>query len=97
VIIGGLIQNQKSDSESKIPLLGDLPLLGNLFKRRTKSEVKTELLIFLTPHIIQAPTQMAAVSDVEKQRSDATKSLNEHELDKFLDTLPVKHPDSKSQ
>src|SRR5512133_221390 len=55
VIIGGLMQDSKASGESKIPFLGDIPILGNLFKSRSKSNVQTELLIFLTPHIISAP------------------------------------------
>ena len=71
VVIGGLMQKSKSSSESKIPFLGDIPWLGNLFKRKTKSGSKTELLIFLTPHVIQAPSQLAALSDKEPVRRSA--------------------------
>ncbi len=90
VIIGGLIYDLKAESESKIPFLGDVPILGNFFKRKIKTEDKKELLIFLTPHVIQAPTQMAAISDKEKAKSDAVKGLTDQELDKFLDQLPTK-------
>jgi general secretion pathway protein D len=92
IVIGGLMTNAKSDNETKIPLLGDIPLLGNLFKRKQKSGSQTELVIFLCPHIVQAPSELAALSDKEKQKSDAVKALNEKELDKFLDTLPTKDP-----
>jgi len=98
VIIGGLMEDSKADSESKIPLLGDIPLLGNLFKRKIKSTAKTELLIFLTPHIIQAPTEIAALTATERAKSDAAKAMTEQELNKFLDTLPSKEsePPAKS-
>ncbi len=92
VIIGGLMANVKSDSESKIPLLGDIPLLGNLFKRKTKTDNNTEVLIFLTPYIIQAPSQMAALSAREQEKSGLKKNLTEQELNKFLDTLPAAQP-----
>jgi general secretion pathway protein D len=95
VVIGGLIQNTKSEAESKVPFLGDIPILGNLFKRKTTSEDKSELLIFLTPHVIQIPSQLAVLTSTERARSDAVKSLNEKELDRFLDTIPPKK-DSKS-
>jgi general secretion pathway protein D len=88
VIIGGLIGSAKSKTDTKIPLLGDIPLLGNLFKRSQKSDSKSELLIFLTPHIVQAPTELAALSAKERERSDATRGLTEEELNKFLDQLP---------
>ena len=103
VIIGGLMHNQKTENEDKIPLLGDIPWVGNLFKHKTKSEVKTELMIFLTPHIIHNPTDMAALSDAEKAKFDALKALSEKELNKFLDQIPSeesknskKSKDSKS-
>jgi MSHA biogenesis protein MshL len=51
VVIGGLITSKKTDSEHKIPLLGDLPLLGYLFKRKEKTEQRAELVILLTPRI----------------------------------------------
>ena len=52
VLLGGIYQETIQDGETKIPLLGDIPLLGNLFKSTTKTKNKSELLIFLTPKII---------------------------------------------
>jgi general secretion pathway protein D len=96
VIIGGLIYQEKDESESKIPFLGDIPLLGNLFKRKIETEDKRELVIFLTPRVIQAPSQVAAVTLREENRSSAYKSLSDQELDKFLETLPTKDSHKKS-
>lgn len=90
VVLGGLMQTTKLTTDTKIPLLGDIPLLGNLFKRKVRNDVQTELIIFLTPHIIPAPTQLAAVSAAERAKSTATDSLSEQELSRFLDTLPPK-------
>jgi len=92
VIIGGMMGTAKGESVSKIPYLGDIPLLGALFRRTLKTDRKTELVIFLTPHIIAAPTQLAAVSAQEAGRYDAPKTLTEKELNKFLEGLPVKEP-----
>ncbi len=88
VVIGGMMQNSKSKTDTKIPFLGDIPLLGNLFKRTQLSDTKTELIIFLTPHIVAAPSELAALSARERERSDAAKGLTEEELNKFLDELP---------
>lgn len=88
VILGGLMQNSKAKNVIKIPLLGDIPVVGNLFRRTTKNDVQTELMIFLTPHVIQAPSQLAALSATETQKSDAPKAFSDQELDKFLDSLP---------
>lgn len=100
VIIGGLMQNSKSDAQSKIPILGDIPLLGAAFRHKAKATTKTELLIFLTPHIVMAPTQLAAVSAKERGNAQlAPKAFSEQELNRFLDTLPAKDsalPDDKA-
>lgn len=52
VVIGGIYTRTESDTTTKVPLLGDLPLLGRLFTNTAKVEAKTELLIFLTPSIV---------------------------------------------
>jgi type II secretory pathway component GspD/PulD (secretin) len=52
VIIGGLIANREEYSDSQIPWLGDMPILGYFFKSRSKSVIKTELVILLQPVII---------------------------------------------
>ena len=92
VIIGGMIQNIKAELESKIPLLGDIPWIGNLFKRKIKSDTETELLIFLTPHIVHAPVDLAGATANETQSSDAPNALTEKELNRYLEGLPVKEP-----
>jgi general secretion pathway protein D len=98
VIIGGLMQNSKAESSSKIPFLGDIPLLGNLFKRQSKNDSSTELLIFLTPTIIEAPADMTAVSEKEKDKADVQKNFSEQELNKFLDQVPpAKNPEEPKE
>jgi type II secretion system protein D len=92
VIIGGLMRDEKAESETKVPLLGDLPLVGSLFKRKFKSDTKTELLIFLTPQIIGAPVEMAALTEKEENKSKATKAFTEKELNENLDRIPTKDP-----
>jgi type IV pilus assembly protein PilQ len=58
VVIGGIFSQDEQTQLSKVPLLGDIPLLGYLFQNRVRSTSKTELLIFITPKII---TDRAAV------------------------------------
>ncbi len=95
VIIGGLMQNNKTESESKIPILGDIPLLGNLFKRKIKNNAKTELLIFLTPHIVETPSQLVALSEKERAASVLPKkAFTDQDMDQFLNELP-KNPEKK--
>lgn len=52
ISIGGLISSEELNSQTKIPLLGDLPLIGNLFTSRTKTTRDSELVIFITPHLL---------------------------------------------
>ena len=52
LILGGIYEEENSDGVSKVPLLGDVPVLGNLFKHRSRNNSKKELLIFITPRIV---------------------------------------------
>lgn len=91
VIIGGLMQNQKTQTDSKIPILGDIPLLGAAFKRKAKQTTKTELLIFLTPHIVKDPKQLASLTAGERDAAElAPKAFTESELNRFLENVPVR-------
>jgi len=90
VVIGGLMHTQKVTAEKKVPLLGDIPLLGLLFKHKTTDNAKKELLIFLTPHIVRQPLELAARTDRERARAEMSrKAFGEEELNRFLDNLPA--------
>ncbi|MFZ2858450.1 type IV pilus secretin PilQ [Acidovorax sp.] len=52
VVIGGIFEMEDTNQENKIPVLGDVPVLGNLFKSRTKESSKREMLVFITPKVI---------------------------------------------
>jgi type II secretory pathway component GspD/PulD (secretin) len=52
LVIAGLVKDQLTDTKKKIPLLGDIPLLGLIFQKKETTKTKTDLLIFITPHII---------------------------------------------
>src|SRR5690606_26340491 len=52
VVLGGVFREEQTTTVAKTPLLGDIPYLGNLFRRTANNETKTELLIFITPSII---------------------------------------------
>jgi hypothetical protein len=58
IVIGGLISDEYSDTVNKVPFLGDIPIFGWLFKTKSKSLVKKNLLVFLTPHIIRDPADL---------------------------------------
>ena len=52
VVIGGIYEQNDRDDETKVPFFGDLPVLGNLFKQKTRTAVKSELLVFITPKML---------------------------------------------
>jgi type IV pilus assembly protein PilQ len=56
VVIGGIFEQTDREDVTKVPLLGDVPYLGNLFKTKTNSSSKTELLIFITPKVVSDRT-----------------------------------------
>jgi len=85
VVIGGLISNQVTSQDRKVPLLGDVPLLGALFKRTTRQTAKTELLIFLTPRVVQQPNDLAKLTDVERGKLELkAKSLPAGQVDRMV-------------
>ena len=91
VVIGGLISSGKTASENKVPFLGDIPFIGNIFKESTKSNSKTELMMFLTPHIVQTPSQLGNMSNGETGQTSIIKTtIEEQELNRFLETVPAK-------
>jgi general secretion pathway protein D len=63
VILGGIIQHKVTSTVNKIPILGDIPILGNLFKSSTKEDTRTELLVFMTPRIIKNDSTAMKVTD----------------------------------
>lgn len=91
-VIGGLMQRTKQQADSKIPLLGDIPGLGALFKRKQSNDVRTELLIFLTPHIVMHPSQLAAIASDERRNMQLPKSFPEQDLNRLLDNNPKSEP-----
>jgi type II secretory pathway component GspD/PulD (secretin) len=68
IIIAGLIKDTESLKERKFPFLGDIPVVGNLFKSQSKSLETKEIVILLTPHIITGEEDLLFVQDNEKVR-----------------------------
>lgn len=70
VVIGGLMGQTETEVETKVPLLGDIPLIGALFRGRRDSSRKTNMLIVLTPHIIDDPVDLEEVYRVKVAQRD---------------------------
>lgn len=86
VVIGGLMSKNESTQVSKVPLLGDIPLLGNAFKRTTKTSEKNELVIFLTPYIVEGTEHLQDIGLDDVNRSDVPKEgFNGDDVNQFLD------------
>lgn len=71
VVIGGLVKDNILKNVSSVPCLGDLPLLGYLFRHSTDTKEKTNLLIFLTPHIINSTEDLEKLSDTKRREFEA--------------------------
>jgi general secretion pathway protein D len=61
VVLGGIMQDRTIESVSKVPVLGDIPILGHLFRETTRRKTKTNLLLFLTPYIIRGPEDFRVI------------------------------------
>jgi len=73
VVIGGLIKDKEVKGKQKVPLLGDIPILGNLFKQTSVSNEKVNLMVFLTPTILRDPKDMTRIS---VQKNDQRRRFN---------------------
>ena len=80
VVLGGMMQETFTTTQSQVPLLGDIPILGYLFKFKSVSRSKTNLLIFLTPHVIKTPGDMAKISEKQQKKMDSFVEQNKGEL-----------------
>jgi general secretion pathway protein D len=82
VVLGGLISHSNTKSDSKVPVLGSIPLLGNLFKTRKGEGFKNNLMIFIRPKILRDPTQAAYQTDSKyNYMRNLEKKYNKGELD----------------
>ena len=67
VVIGGLIRDDKTTINKKVPLVGDIPLIGDLFKFKREQLQKTNLLIFITPHVMANQQELQQITDRKKR------------------------------
>jgi len=78
IIIGGLMKDTMIDNRQKIPFLGDVPLVGKLFSATGKSKVKTEIVVFLTPRIIEGDS---TTEEAKKYMADWEKKSEEMQIE----------------
>jgi general secretion pathway protein D len=92
VVLGGLIQNGSTQSEDKVPLLGDIPVLGNLFRSTNNQNQRTELIVFITPRVIRNADDARGISEELRSRMRAAQPSAEASpatpLQRELPTMP---------
>ncbi|MCL2457615.1 MAG: type II secretion system secretin GspD [Desulfobulbus sp.] len=90
VVIGGMIGQDDTISEYKVPLLGDIPLLGWLFKSHGNLQEKTNLYIFITPHIVENPAELAALYQKKRDVMEEVHRVAADPADQFFH--PAENP-----
>ena len=95
LVLGGLLQDEFSNGSSQVPLLGDIPVLGNLFKNRSRSRSKTNLMVFLRPVVIRNQDDANVMTsdryDYMRQRQINSQPESSVVLNK-VDAAPVLDP-----
>ncbi|MFH2137117.1 MAG: secretin N-terminal domain-containing protein [Candidatus Omnitrophota bacterium] len=80
VVLGGLMRDNDSIIENKIPFFGDLPFVGHFFKKTEKTMIKTELLVFLTPHVLKSVEDLENISKPSKEKLEAVTNIQRSQL-----------------
>ncbi len=83
IVIGGLVSTEKLQAVKKIPLLGDIPFLGFLFRRTTYTTKKTNLMVFLTPHILDKREEADRISNYKRTEQIRASRKRANELKLF--------------
>lgn len=81
IVLGGLIQDTSNDAETGVPFLSSLPLLGGLFRQTAVTSNKTNLLIFLTPHIISTRDDVDRVTTHKQQQAHRPEAIEQKLLE----------------
>jgi general secretion pathway protein D len=86
VVLGGLLQDEYSGNQEKVPVLGDIPLVGNLFKNEQRSRRKTNLMVFLRPVVVR---DGAATEGLAMDRYDLMRGLQQGAQPRSSVIVPV--------
>jgi len=80
IIIGGIMKDTTTKTTRKVPILGDIPLIGNLFRDDEKTTSRSELMVFLTPHVVDSQADANRITEEKKaqleQRQERPKEAN---------------------
>lgn len=83
IIIGGLRRDEDSESSKRLPVLGDIPWLGNIFKSKTKQTERSELLVMITPHIVDGT--MVTTGEIDDPGEEPAKEFKEYDTYESVD------------
>jgi len=70
IMLGGMVNTEKTSTESKVPFLGDIPILGNLFKYKSDTDSRDETIVFITPHVLNTPEEIQGETVRIKKAAD---------------------------
>jgi general secretion pathway protein D len=89
-VLGGLISNAVSGRASKVPLLGDIPWIGRLFRSEGVTDEKVNLILFLTPHVIRNKPDLAAITEQRTRKyQQSIDDVNEMPGDRYRDKMDL--------
>jgi len=88
ILIGGLMQSREFSRDEKIPVLGDIPIIGQLFRQSKVEETRTELVFFVTPTILDAP----AITRVREEAEASLEELDGLRLDRLKEPPWWRYP-----
>lgn len=87
IALGGLIQERETSNSSQVPVLGDVPVVGNLFRSKRSRSERTELIIFIRPRVIRNIHEARAITDEFRRQMDFSSPTFRERLDQNLERL----------
>jgi general secretion pathway protein D len=88
VVLGGLIQDSEERGRDRVPILGEIPVVGNMFGTTRNTNVRTELIVFLTPRVIRNPEDARDVSEELRSRLKAMRPVDDLPLGEAVPFAP---------
>jgi general secretion pathway protein D len=77
IVIGGLIREDENKAQTQVPCLGNMPLLGWAFRQNSEANRKNNLLIFITPHILNTPGDIQTITEHKRLQSDRAPEISD--------------------
>jgi len=98
IVLGGLLQESSQETRTKVPILGDLPIVGPLFRSKSTSKTKTELIILITPYLYTGKTGNGPTSPaLQKMIEETTAHQAEEPPESVLPQQPAQEPQSENR